>query len=199
MVHSQEMVRKIALRIERAYCRKYSYWFSATVAQGVWEFAANRLLESCSDKLSLPIDPEFYVAVQKRSRFIPDPWVELTQERSLIRYRKAMKKIIVKLRRELTEEVTRGECRLLRGVDLDVVLQTEGSRISPLSRYILARRAGRIDLSIVHHAAALSQHRSCPLYRLAARSLLQGHEYPAPGIAVDSSTVGQEIIAFSRN
>jgi hypothetical protein len=199
VVYNQESVRKIALRIERAYCRKYTQWFSASVTPGVWESAANRLLEASMDKLGLPIDPELYVAVQERSRVTPDPWVELTQQGSLVRYRKALRRIIAQLREELTREITRGECRMIRGLDLDQVLETEGSRISPLSRYILAHRAGRLDLSIRHHAAALSQHRSCPLYRLAARSLLPGHAYPSIELVADTSSVGQEIIAFSRN
>jgi hypothetical protein len=169
------------------------------VNSGVWKSAANRLLEAATGKLGLPIDPELYVAVQKSVSVNPDPWVELTQQGSLARYRKNLRKIISKLREELTSEITRGECRMLRGVDLDVVLETEGSRLSPLSCYILAHRAGRFDLSMRHHAAALSQHRSCPLYRLASRSLLPGHAYPSMELVAEPSSARQEIIAFSLN
>jgi hypothetical protein len=199
VVYSQETIRKIELRIEAAYCRRYPQWFSGSVNSGVWESAAYRLLEVATNKPGLPIDPELYVAVQKTSSVYPDPWVELTQQGSLVRYRKNLRKIIAKLRTELTTEITRGECRMLRGVDLETVLETEGSRISPLSCYILAHRAGRFDLSIRHHTAALSQHRSCPLYRVASRSLLPSHAYPTTELATGSSSPGQEIIAFSRN
>jgi hypothetical protein len=199
MFYTQESIRKIALRIERAYCRRYPQWISAGMTPGVWDSAATRLLVASQDKLGLPIDPELFVAVQEPTRVTPDPWSELTQHRSVVRYRKALKRIILRLRQELKAEITRGECRILRGLDLDQVLETEGSRLSPLSRYILSHRAGRLDLSIKHHSAALNQHRSCPLYRIAARSLLPDHAYPAMELPADSTMIGQEFISFSRN
>ncbi len=199
MIYAQESIQEIALRIERAYCRRYPQWKSAGMTPGVWESAASRLLEASADKVNLPVDPEFFVAVQPKSSVRPDPWSELTQFRSVVSYRKSVKRIVAQLRKELKAEVTRGECRLLRGLDLDHVLETEGARISPLSRYILSRRAGRLDLSIKHHAAALNQHRSCPLFQLAARTLIPSHAYPSIERIAESSVFGQELATFSRN
>lgn len=199
VICTQEMIRILALRIEQAYCRRYSSWKGLGMTPGVWESAAKRLMEASSDALELPIDPEFFVAIQRSTRVTPDPWSELTQTRSLARYRRSMKKIIGNLRRELTEEITRVECRLMRGVQLDKVLVTEGSRISPLSRYIICRRVGRLDLAVRYHLEAYRQHRSCPLYRLAARGLLPNHAYPATEPSVGPTPVDREIVAFSRN
>jgi ribosomal protein L19E len=84
-------------------------------------------------------------------------------------------------------------------VTLEEILAGEGARISPLSRYILAHRAGRADLSKMNRAGALSQHQSCPLYRVAARRLLSGNAYPSTDLVSDSSLTDHKMIAFSRN
>jgi hypothetical protein len=166
---------------------------------GVWTAAAIRLLEATSDKMGFPIDPELYVALQPLNPVSPDPWTELAQKSSILRYRRGLKRIVRQLRRELNSEITRGECRILRGLDLERVLETEGSRISPLARYILCLRAGRIGFSLLHHEAALKQIRSCPLYRLAAVSFLPNHFCRSLDQTADFFEADREIIAFSRN
>ena len=195
MICSQDAIDLVATRIESAYRRRYPRWLAIGLTPGVWESAASRLLEASAERPKVPIDPELYVAVQPRAGHTPDPWAELTQRRSLQRYRKSLRLIIGQLRKELKSEVQRAESRFLRGMSLEEVLAEEESRISPLTRYILAYRAGRHDLSKKHRVAAENQHRSCPLYRLAARSLLPGHAYPSS----DPACKAREFAAFSLN
>ena len=195
MICSQDAIGLIAARIERAYRRRYPRWLAIGLTPGAWESAASRLLEASSERPSIPIDPELYVAVQAGGGLTPDPWAELTQRRSSRRYLTALRRIIGQLRKELSVEVRLAESRFLRGTSLDQVLAEEEGRISPLTRYILAYRAGREDLSSRHRAAAEDQHRSCPLYRLASRSLLPGHAYPE----AEPAWKGQEFAAFSLN
>jgi hypothetical protein len=199
VIRSQDAVGQIAVRIERAYRRLYPGWVPVGLTPGVWESAAARLLEGPGVARGTPVDPELYVAVQVRRRHSPDPWAELTQRRSLDRYLRALRRIVGQLRQELKSEVRRAECLLVRGVALEEVLRSEAVRISPLGRYILAYRAGRRDLSSCHRVAAARQHRSCPLYRLASRSLLPGHAYPLSDLATRRVDTDREIGAFSLN
>jgi hypothetical protein len=156
-------------------------------------------MEATEVEWGVPIDPELFVAVQTRSRLTPNPWAELTQERSLEAYLKALRRIVAQLRKELRSEVRRAEQQMRLGLSLDQVLATGGGGITPLTRYILAHWAGRHDLSLRHRAAAENQHRSCPLYRLASRGFLPGHAYPSSDLPSDSSCRAGEIIAFSLN
>ena len=199
MICSQDAIGHLASRIERAYRRRYPRWHPVGLTPGVWDSAAFRLLEASNDGPKLPIDPELFVAVQDPTGLSPDPWAELTQQRSLDRYINSLRRIVGQLRKELGAEVRRAESRLLRGMSLDQVLAKEGGRISPLGRYILAHRAGRQDLSMKYRAEAENQHRSCPLYRLASRPLLPNHAYPTSEFATNPATMGQEFIAFSLN
>jgi hypothetical protein len=199
VILSQDALDQIADRIERAYRRNYPGWVASGLTPGVWSSAAARLLEIPAEFASYPVDPELFVAVQVRSRFSPDPWSELTQRRSIVRYLKALKRIATQLRDDLNAEVQRAECRMIRGLSLDVVLETEGHRISPLACYILAHRAGRSDLSLKYRASAERQHQSCPMYRLASRSLLPSHAYPSTDLDSNRSLRGREIAAFSLN
>lgn len=205
MICSQDFIRELADRIERAYRRRYPRWNSLGLTPGVWESAASRLVEASKERSGVPIDPELFVASQAHSSLGHDPWSELTQHRSLQRYIKALRRIIRQLRGELEVEVRRAECRLRRGVTLEEILAREGARISPLSRFILAHRAGRADLSRMNRAGALSQHQSCPLYRVAARRLLPVNAYPSSDLVSEASLSKHdslskhEMIAFSRN
>ena len=195
MICSQDAIGLLAIRIEHAYRRRYPRWLAVGLTPGVWESAASRILEASERCPNIPIDPELYVAVQAPGGPTPNPWAELTQSRSLRRYLKSLRTIIGQLRKELKNEVQRAESRFLRGLTLDQVLAEEGSRISALTCYILAYRAGRHDLSVKHRAAAENQHRSCPLYRLASRSLLPGHAYPS----ADQAFTSLQFAAFSLN
>jgi hypothetical protein len=194
VISSQDDIEQLADRIERAYRRRYPYWKPIGLTPGVWDSAAARLLEAAEFEPAIPIDPELFVAVQVMGEIRHDPWTELTQACSLRLYLRALGRIVGQLR----EEVRRAESRLLRGMTLDRLLAAQSSRISPLALYILAHRAGRHDLTKRLRSEAEGQHRSCPLYLLASRSLLPAHAYPLdPG---NHSAPGEsELVAFSLN
>jgi hypothetical protein len=198
VISSQDDIEQLADRIERAYRRRHPFWKSVGLTPGVWDSAAARLLEAAEREPAIPIDPELFVAVQVKSEIRHDPWVELTQACSIRLYIRALERIVGQLRRELVREVRRAEGRLLRGMTLDQLLVAEAPGISPLTLYILAHRAGRHDLSTRLRSEAEGQHRSCPLYLLASRTLLPAHAYPLdPGDV--SAYSGCELFAFSVN
>ena len=180
MLQTQDAIGQLADRIERAYRRRHPGWRPVGLTPGLWESAAARLCEAADHDPATPVDPELFVAAQPLAGGRLDPWVELTERRSLDRYLRAVRRIIGQLRGELEGEVRRAERRMGRGATLDQVLATQESRISPLSRYILAHRAGRADLSTRLRAAVEVQDRACPLYRPASRALLPAAAYPAP-------------------
>jgi hypothetical protein len=195
----QDAIHEIGIRIERAYRRIYPEWNSQDSPSGVWELAASRLLEAPNRWAGAPIDPELFVAAQTRPRLSPDPFMELTRTRALGRYLKSIRQIIRQLRGELKSEIRRAEICMSDGTDLVQALSSLGLRISPIARLILAYRAGRSDVAMTHRLAALSQDRSCPLYRLAVRSLLPDHLYPLSEVSSDFSHSGSELISFSLN
>ncbi len=199
MICSQDAIDHLASRIERAYRRRNPGWSSFGPNRGIWESAASRLLEISIDSPQLPIDPELFVAVLTPGGIAPDPWSELTQRSSRTRYLKALRSIIKRLRRELKSELRLAECLLAGGMDLDELLDDRWDRISPLTRYILAVRGTRYDLVLRLRAAAQAQHRSCPLYRQASRSLMPTHAYPSPVSGIDPHPVGQDLVQFSLN
>lgn len=196
---SRDAIHQFASRIERAYLRRNPDWTRFGQNQGVWESAALRLFEASAETPHLPIDPELFVAVLAPGGISPDPWTELTQRSSKTRYIRALRSIIGRLRRELKAELRLAECRLTGGRGLEELLDDRKDRISALTRYILAFRAGRFDLVLKHRAAAQGQHRSCPLYRLAARSFLPNHAYPCIEPSTEFHTIGQEDMQFSLN
>lgn len=198
VITSQDAIGQLADRIERAYHRRFPGWSSAGLTPGVWESAASRLSESGDVEPAIPIDPELFVAVQVARDGLRDPWAELTQQQALRCYLRAVRRIVGQLREELRREVRLAEGRLLRGVTLDQLLATKAARISPLTFYILAHRAGRLDLSLMIRREAAGQDRSCPLYRLASRSFLPSHAYPQEP-AMATAHDDNQIIAFSVN
>jgi len=199
VILSQDAIELLADRIERAYRRRHPRWHSVGLTPGVWGSAAARLSEITAGFRDYPVDPELFVAAQLDGGTRRDPWAELTQQRSLRRYVVAVRKIVGQLREELKDEVRRAERRLIRGTSLEDLLDADGARISPLTRYILARRAGRDDLSSRHREAAEGQHRACPLYRLAALSVLPGEAYPTPEADGSYTPGGHASLAFSMN
>ena len=198
MISSQDDIGLLADRIERAYRRRYPSWKAVGLTPGVWDSAAARLLEAAELEPAIPIDPELYVAVQVGSGIRPDPWAELTQSYSLRLYLRALGRIVGQLRDELLREVRRAEGRLLRGMTLDQLIVSEAAGVSPLALYILAHRAGRDDLAWRLRGEVEGQHRSCPLYLLASRSLLPGHAYPLDHRQAPARG-GSELLAFSVN
>jgi hypothetical protein len=199
VICSRDAIEHLASRIERAYLRRNPRWRSFGADQGVWQSAASRLLEASIDSPNLPIDPELFVAVLAPGGSSPDPWTELTQRSAQTRYLKALRQIIGRLARELRAELRLAECRLSGGMGLDDLIADRKDRISALTRYILAFRAGRFDLVFKLQAAAQAQHRSCPLYRQASRTLLPNHAYPYCASEAEHLHFGQDALQFSLN
>ncbi|WP_435016822.1 hypothetical protein TA3x_004401 [Tundrisphaera sp. TA3] len=199
MIPTQDAIEQLAERIQQAYRRRYPRWNSIGITPGAWEVAAARMISTVGTGGSIPVDPELFIAAQPQVADAHDPWAELAQEGSVRRYLKAVKRIVGQLRQELRQEVRIAEQKMLRGTTLDQLLASEQASISPLTRYILAHRAGRVDLSSRFRAAAENQHRSCPLYRQAARILLPDPSYPIPDASDPMPTPPISALAFSLN
>jgi hypothetical protein len=196
------MIGSLADRIEQAYMRRYPDWTPARTSAGVWAAAAAGLSMLHRNVPSVPVDPEMFVAVQPK-RAWADPWADLAQESALRRYRRHVRRIIAQLREEIRDEVRAAERSVRRGSSLATVLSESGGRLSALGRYVLARRAGLYDLAERLRPEAERQHRSCPLYQQACRSLLPTDAYPLPrqtgllpGLVIPA---GVELPCFSMN
>jgi hypothetical protein len=199
---SQERISVLADRLEQAYLRRYPDWSPARTSRGVWTAAASGLSMLHRNVPSVPVDPELFVAVQP-TRPWADPWADLAQESALRRYRRHVRRIIAQLRDEIRDEVRAAERRVRRGSTLAAVLADSGGRFSALGRYVLARRAGQDELAERLRPEAERQHRSCPLYQQACRSLLPNDAYPLPrqsgllpGLVIPA---GVELPCFSMN
>ncbi len=199
MIPSQDAIVQVADRIERAYCRKHPDFSPIGLTPGVWAAAASRLFEAGEADRDMPVDPEMFVAIQQGARLRLDPWMELTQPRARKNYVKAVRRVVARLRGELRTEIRLGELLAIRGESLDRIVMAAESRISPLSRYMLAHRAGRLDLAMLARSAARKQDRSCPLYRLAARPFLPPHLYPSRVELASRDADSNRSIAFSLN
>jgi len=199
---SQERISALADRIEIAYSRRNRqtpYW---QASRGVWAVAAAGLLMLQRNDPAMPVDPELFVAVQPTQSW-SDPWVELTQKSSLIRYRREVRRIIAQLRAEIKSEVQLVERLVHKGIPLQDVLTEAEGKCSALARYIIARRAGLDDLAERLRPSSERQHRACPLYLQACRSLLPVELYPLPrssgllpGLVIPA---GLDLPCFSAN
>jgi hypothetical protein len=182
---THQVVDLLAVRVEQAYGLRVRRWWRGCSTSRVWHAAALRLWEAHSqDQERVPLDAELFVASQPISVPLPDPWTELTHHESAKRYRLSVKRIVRRLRAELTREVRFGERSIEQGTQVETVLGRNSRRLSALGSYILATRAGRDDLAERFAAAAAAQHQSCPLYRLASMSLLPAELYPDESLAV---------------
>jgi hypothetical protein len=130
------------------------------------------------DDPAIPLDPELYVASQPGHPTFPDPWSELTQPAAAKRYRDNVHLIIRALHRELLGEIRRAERKIRVGRTIEEVLLSKDETLSPLGRFIVARRSGRADLMERLRPLAIDQHHSCPLYRPASIRLLSTEAYP---------------------
>jgi hypothetical protein len=198
VIRSRDAIDHLAGRIELAYRRRNPRWTCLSPSQEVWDQAATKLLDASLGGPDVPIDPELFVAVLAPGGISPNPWAELTQRTSRTRYLKAVRLIIGRLRRELRDELRLAERRISSSNGLEEFLDDARVLISPLTRYILAFRAGRFDLVLKHREPAQGQHRSCPLYRQASRRFLPDHAYPCSEAEADSP-IGQETLQFSLN
>ena len=196
---------ELADRIEQAYARRRPGRHLSVVDPGLWTAAAAALLQThCDDPERVPLDPELYVAAQSRSTSFNDPWTELASGDSTRRYLRRIRRIIRGLRDELRTEIRWAESRIRRGDSIRTVLRSNGRRISPLGRFIVACRANRPELAERFASAARAQHRSCPLYRQAGLRLLpESVAYPfdndpTAGVEADSSAP-HKVPDFSLN
>ena len=178
MLATQYEIDGVAERIEHAYNTRRPGWRGGCSSSRVWQVAAKLLIELHAGEPALPVDPELFVLAQPMGLPYPDPWTELTGPESLRHYRRCVRGVVSGLRRELTAEVRLAEEQIAAGGSIGRVLNHRGRALSPLGRYIVARRAGRTALARRFLEDVVAQHRSCPLYRPATAGLLPPEAYP---------------------
>lgn len=169
---------RLADRIERAYLRRRPEVNPDLVCPGVWTTAAGLLLDLHRANPEMPLDPELFVAAQKWAPGSARPWIELTRPASITAYQRSVRRIVRQLRRELTSEIRHAEKQITRGKSIDTVLLQRDGQLSPLGRYLVAIRAADHGLAVELQDAAREQHRSCPLYRMAAAEFVAPEYYP---------------------
>ncbi len=171
---------RIAERIRVAYrCRVRSTVSLLDTGWNLWEAAAETLIAAHQLDRDCPIDPELFVASQEPWIERVDPWTALISPQAIHRYRLQIHGIVRILRRELRVELAWCRRRRTKGLSLDAILERPTERMSALGRYIAACREGRDDLASRYLKAAMIQHEGCPLYRLAAATLIPPAVYPA--------------------
>jgi len=186
MIPTQEVLDPLAARVECAYGLRRPRWWRGCSTQRVWFAAALRLWEvHARDSSRVPLDAELFVASQPISIAFPNPWTELAGPEAALRYGSRVRQIVCKLGTELRREVRRAERSIRRGRAIFDVLSAQDGRLSPLSCFIVAQRAGRADLADRFAVAAAVQHRSCPLYRSASLALIPADSYPVESLAFE--------------
>jgi hypothetical protein len=180
---TQQQIDALADRIERAYRLRRAGWHGNFSTARVWSSAAVVLLRVHEADVDVPPDPELFVASQPLDGCFPDPWRELTQESAALHYRKQVRSIVRALRAEVRREIRTAERCVEAGEPLARVLNDRKRGLSPMGRYIAARRAGRLSLARRYLGAAVEQHRCCPLYRQACAGLIPAEAYPSAGVA----------------
>jgi hypothetical protein len=176
---TQELIDCLADRIERAFGLRRCNWIRGCSTPRVWSAAATILWQVHSKNPEIPLDPELFVASQPIAAPFGDPWASLARAEAGQRYRQTVRRIIRRLRSELSREVRRAEAELRQGRRLGVLIRRHDLRISPLGLYITAQRAGRADLAQRLRFAAIQQHNCCPLYRPASLALIPAALYPS--------------------
>ncbi len=177
MLPSLRQIDDLAGRIESAYYLRGTEWRRGCSTSRVWQEAAFQLWRiHASDPAMIPLDPELYVASQPRDEGFRDPWSELACPAAARRFRGQVRRIVRSLSRELRLEVKRAE-RLCTAKDAEERLSGD-ERFSPLGCYIAAVRRDLPELAARFAAPARCQHDSCPLYRIAAATLIPGELYP---------------------
>lgn len=130
------------------------------------------------DDDEVPLDPELFVASQPMTSEVADPWLDLVGEGPKAAYQRRVHQIIHMLRAELRRELRFAGRLVKKGRSLRDVLLAPNPQLSPLGRYIAARRASRSDLAEKLESEALAQHRVCPLYRFASLAFVSADQYP---------------------
>jgi hypothetical protein len=181
----------LAERIERAYLLRRPQSRRYCAHADVWSMAAATLLEEHRRDPTIPLDPELYVAAQATDQLRPDPWPELTGAGPGARYSRRVHQIVQQLRSELRGEIRLVDRLLRRGGSIESLASTERPELTPLSRYVVAYRAGRTDLMQRLGPSACEQHWNCPLYRHACAGWLPDSAYPVPDIVPGVHPTGQ--------
>jgi hypothetical protein len=159
----------------------------------VWSAAAWCLWQAHESDLRVPLDSELFVASQPITDALADPWSELAHPEAVRRYCVNVRRIIHQLRSELKREIKLARRLIFRKREIGPALLARTSRLSALGCYIAAQQTGHADLAGRFVAAAVEQHRSCPLYRAASLTLLPGELYP-----VDDTDTSNSMIAVYR-
>jgi hypothetical protein len=165
---TQEQLHSLAGRIEEAYALRRPRWWRGCSTARVWFAAADCLWDAHqNDPERVPLDPELFVSSQPISMPLADPWSELAQPEAGSRYLAKVREVIKFLTAELKREIRRAERSIREGEGIRSVIRLDNPKLSPLGAYLVAHRAGRSDLADLVQPAALSQQRSCPLYKAA--------------------------------
>jgi hypothetical protein len=178
-------IENIAVRIEQGYRRHHPGDVPNVGSPDTWVKAAQTLLNAHRLDPAVPADPELFVASLTRGDRDSDPERDLNRPRCVEVYRRRVRRIVRRLRAEMLSELRHVEARLATGSTLEVVLSESSPHLSPLGRYVAARRHGRVDLACLLQSAARRQHRACPLYQQACRGLLPRGSYPGDGLLID--------------
>jgi hypothetical protein len=185
---TQREIDGLAKRIRHAYCARGMYWNDGCSTTRVWTAAALVLSQIHGDHPEIPMDPELFVASQSFDSGVVDAWSDLASPAAGEAYRKRVRGIVRQLERELRREIDHAERLIRNGRPVRGVLCVRDARLSPLGRYIVARRAVRLDLAAQFEADVVAQHRSCPLYRSACLAFLPAEQYPVDESRLDSES-----------
>jgi hypothetical protein len=185
---TQEVIDHLASRIERAYALRRAGWDRGCSTRRVWAAAAMCLWQAHADDPTAPLDSELFVASQSITGSLGDPWSELTQPDAGRRYRSQVRRIVDRLRAELSREIRLAE-RRMEDPQITLDALSKDRRLSPLGCYIAAHRIGRPEMASRFADGAAQQDSACPLYRAASRFLLPPDLYPKPESQVRRETV----------
>jgi hypothetical protein len=175
---TQEVIDDLAGRIERAYALRRAEWRRGCSTRRVWAAAALCLWQAHTEDPTVPLDSELFVASQPITESLGDPWVALTQPEAGRRYRSQVRRIVQRLRDELSREVQLAERQMREDAPTILASLSNNRRLSPLGCYIAAHRIGRADIADRFARPAAEQHHACPLYKAASLSLLPLDLYP---------------------
>lgn len=173
-------VLEIAVRMEAAYRRKFSGRARFVIPDSeAFLKCSVGLISLHSRDESCPVDPELFVALQRKAEHIATAEQGNKLDRMLEFYAGRVHQMIQRLRIELVRELEHIEGLYQRGFPIDDLVLVESESVSPVGRFIFATRHKRHDLSQLILADVLRHHDACPLYRFACVSLMAPCHYPS--------------------
>ncbi len=173
-------VLEIAVRMEAAYRRKFSGRARFMMPDSEAFLKCSVGLISLHDRDdSCPVDPELFVALQRKAEHIATAHHNGKLERMLDYYAGRIHQMIQRLRIELVRELEHIEGLYQRGFAIKELVCVESEIVSPVGRFIFATRHHRHDLSQLILTDVLRQHEACPLYRFASVNLIAPALYPS--------------------